>query len=316
MSKTKLIFDLMMYVNAKRNFTAQDVAYEFDISVRTAHRYLMELSELGVPLYAEQGRNGGYRVLNNRVLPPVLFDEDEAFAIFFSFQSLKHYPSLPFDINVESAARKLHANLPEDLKSKVDRLESVLSFWNPKRIVSSPYLKKIIEAALNGQSVIMEYASKTGNKSKEVAPIGVYANDGLWYMPAFDTEHDAVRLFRADRILALEISGIASPVPMSLEDWLHHRTIRTPVRLHVKLTREGLRQCQKEHWLAPYIQTAHPEGEYVAYADMLMDDSETGFAADYFFRLGTDAFVLEPKEIVKDIRGRALRLIEHYGHSS
>lgn len=57
MSKTKLLFDLIMYVNAKRSFTAEDVAHEFNVSVRTAHRYLMELSEIGVPLYTEPGRN-------------------------------------------------------------------------------------------------------------------------------------------------------------------------------------------------------------------------------------------------------------------
>ena len=69
LSKTKLLFDLILYVNTKRIFTAQDVAQELDISTRTAHRYLMDLSEMGVPLYTEPGRNGGYRILNNRLLP-------------------------------------------------------------------------------------------------------------------------------------------------------------------------------------------------------------------------------------------------------
>src|SRR5690242_2767289 len=124
MSKAKRIFDLIMYVNTKRNFTAQDVAYEFNISVRTAHRYLMEISELGVPIYTEQGRNGGYRTLENRVLPPITFDENEATAIFFAFQSLKYYKSLPFDTNIDSASRKLYASLPEDAKKKISRLES------------------------------------------------------------------------------------------------------------------------------------------------------------------------------------------------
>ncbi|GEC88372.1 helix-turn-helix transcriptional regulator [Brevibacillus brevis] len=91
MSKAKLLFDLIMYVNASRRFTAQDVAHEFNVSVRTAHRYLTELSEMGVPLYTEPGRSGGYRVLDNRILPPILLNENEAFSIFFSFQSLKYY---------------------------------------------------------------------------------------------------------------------------------------------------------------------------------------------------------------------------------
>lgn len=58
MSKAKQLMDVMMYVNAKRNFTAQEVADEFGVSVRTAHRYLTEISDMGVPLYTEQGRHG------------------------------------------------------------------------------------------------------------------------------------------------------------------------------------------------------------------------------------------------------------------
>jgi predicted DNA-binding transcriptional regulator YafY len=163
MTKTKLIFELIMYVNTKRNFTAQDIANEFNISVRTAHRYLMELSDLGVPLYTEQGRNGGYRILKNRILPPIIFDESEAFAIFFAFQSLKYYKSLPFDINIDSASRKLYISLPDDTKHKVERLESVLSFWSQKRSVSSPFLTDIIEASIENHILIIEYLSKSEN---------------------------------------------------------------------------------------------------------------------------------------------------------
>lgn len=82
MSKTKLLFNLIMYVNAMRNFTVEDAAHEFHVSVRTSHRYLMELSEMGVPLYTESGRNGGNRMLDNRALPPIIFNENEAFVIF------------------------------------------------------------------------------------------------------------------------------------------------------------------------------------------------------------------------------------------
>lgn len=309
MSKTKLLFDLIMYVNTKRSFTAQDVAYEFNISVRTAHRYLMELSDLGVPLYTNQGRNGGYRTLKNRILPPVIFDENEAFAIFFAFQSLKYYNSLPFDINIDSASRKLYASLPDDTKNKVARLESVLSFWNQKRSVPSPFLKDIIEASIENHLLIIEYLSKSENKTKEVKPVGVYAYNGFWYMPAFDMEHDAVRLFRVDRILSLENSKRTHNFPMNLADWFNTYTVKIPVRLHVILTREGLRQCRSEPWLEPYIITTDHESGYI---DAEIDRSEVAFVSSYFFRLGTDAKVVEPQEIADNIKQRAHNLIKHY----
>lgn len=309
MSKTKLLFELIMYVNTKRSFTAQDIAYEFNISVRTAHRYLMELTDMGVPLYTEQGRNGGYRILENRVLPPIIFDESEALAIFFAFQSLKYYKSLPFDVNINSASRKLYISLPEDTKNKVERLESVLSFMNQKRSVSSPFLTDIIESSIENQILIITYVSKSQNKLKKVKPIGVYAFNGLWYMPAFDMENDSVRLFRVDRILSLENTKIIHNVSVSLSDWLNNHTVKTPIPLHVLLTREGLRQCRSEPWLEPHITLTSPDNGYV---HTEIDKSEIEFVSSYFFQLGVDAKVIEPQEIVDNIKQRAQNILNHY----
>lgn len=309
MSKTKLLFDLIMYVNTKRSFTAQDVAYEFNVSLRTAHRYLMELSEMGIPIYTEQGRNGGYRTLKSRTLPPILFDEEEAFAIFFAFQSLKYFQSLPFSINIDSVSRKLYSSLPEDIKSKIDRLESVLIFWSKKRSAPSPYLKEIIEASIKDHMVIIEYYSKTENKVKEVKPIGAYAADGFWYMPAFDMEHKTIRLFRVDRILSFEDTKRVFNVMTDLENWLTNHVVKTPVRLHVKLTREGMRQCQNEPWLEPNIISSEDGNGYV---DMKVDQSEIPFISEYFFRLGVNAKVMEPNEVIDYIKQQTLQLLNHY----
>ena len=309
MSKTKLLFDLIMYINTKKNFTAQDVSNEFKISVRTAHRYLMELNELGVPLYTEQGRNGGYRTLKNRVLPPVVFDENEAFAIFFAFQSLKHFKSLPFEINFDSASRKLFVILPDETKSKVERLEAVLSFWNQKRSVSSPFLTDIIEASIENHILIMEYLSKTENKRKKVKPIGVYAYDGFWYMPAYDMERDAVRLFRVDRIVSIENTKVVHDVPIKLADWLNNHTTKSPVRLYVTLSREGLRQCRSEPWLEPHVVMTNFESGYI---NTEIDKSEIEFISRYFFQLGIDSKVIEPQEVIDNIKQRARNIISHY----
>ena len=57
-------------------------------AVRTVHRYILDLSDMGLPIYAEQGRNGGYKVLTSSMLPPILFTEEEAVFHFFLLFSL------------------------------------------------------------------------------------------------------------------------------------------------------------------------------------------------------------------------------------
>lgn len=69
MTKAKRLIDILLFVSVKKKFTAQEIADTFHISVRTVHRYLLDLSDMGLPIYAEQGRHGGYTVLSNAILP-------------------------------------------------------------------------------------------------------------------------------------------------------------------------------------------------------------------------------------------------------
>lgn len=310
MSKAKQLMDVIMYVNAKKSFTAQEVANEFGVSVRTAHRYLTEISDMGVPLYTEQGRHGGYRTLKSRVLPPILFDEDEVFAIFFAFQALKRYTSLPFELNIDSASRKLLAGFPEDTKMMISRLESVLTFWSPSRTAGSPYLKDVIEAALHQRVIRISYRSKSGTSDREVLPIGVYAHDGLWYMPAEEHGKEGVRLFRMDRMESLALTDNTYEADISMREWLEDYPIREPVRLYAELTREGARQCESVPWLENEVAM---QDEHRGIVDTTIDRNDLEYVAQIFLRLGVEAKVIEPPEIVDMLREKARQLGLHYG---
>jgi len=312
MSKATFLFKLMAYVNAKKVFTAQEVADEFDISIRTAHRYLAELSEMGVPLYTEQGRNGGYRILNNRMLPPVMFNENEAFSIFFAFQALQFYRSLPFDIEIQSVSDKLYSGLPSDTRRKIDRLNGVLSFWQITRSVPSRYLMEIIEAAIERQIVRFEYESKDKCGIREVSPIGLYASNGFWYMPARDLADDEVKLFRTDRIVTLDVTGKNQDPAITLIEWLSNHAVREPedaVRLYVELNREGLRQCRGQPWLEPHIAVCDEDHAYI---DTTIDKCEVEYVSMYFLQLGTAAKVIEPREVIDHINKRSWEILRHY----
>lgn len=69
--KSRRLVELMLQINKKPRFTVQELADEFGVSYRTMWRYLQELSEMGVPLYADQGAGGGYRLLKQTPVPAV-----------------------------------------------------------------------------------------------------------------------------------------------------------------------------------------------------------------------------------------------------
>ncbi|EBD8094960.1 HTH domain-containing protein, partial [Salmonella enterica] len=69
---------LMRLMDSRKKFTARELAERFQVSIRTIQRDLNDLQELGFPLYTEVGVNGGYRVLPNRILPPLQLTQHEA----------------------------------------------------------------------------------------------------------------------------------------------------------------------------------------------------------------------------------------------
>ena len=82
MLKSQRLIRLMMVINAKKSFTVRELSDEFGLSPRTITRDLQELSEVGFPIYTVQGRGGGYRLLQERMLPPIAFSVNEAVAMF------------------------------------------------------------------------------------------------------------------------------------------------------------------------------------------------------------------------------------------
>ncbi|HDR4859348.1 YafY family protein [Bacillus cereus] len=311
LSKAKRLLDILIFASAKKAFTAQEIADEFNISVRTVHRYILDLSDMGLPIYAEQGRNGGYKVLTNRVIPPILFTEEEAVSIFFAFQSLSYYRDLPFNTAINSVTHKLYSSLQHDAKAKVDKIRSYITFWNPKRTIDTPLLNAVLSAAIENKNLHFQYESKSGIKTKHVHPIGVYAHDGLWYLPSYDFRRKKVLLYRVDRILSILSTEKNESTFMNLEEWFtsSSNVVHIPTQLHVLLTTEGVRQCKSVPYLEEFV-VINEDG--TGYIHSTIDKGEINFITPLFYRLGKDARILEPKELIDGLLMRAKEVLHMY----
>ncbi|WP_155251462.1 helix-turn-helix transcriptional regulator [Bacillus thuringiensis] len=311
LSKAKRLLDILIFASAKKAFTAQEIADEFNISVRTVHRYILDLSDMGLPIYAEQGRNGGYKVLTNRVIPPILFTEEEAVSIFFAFQSLSYYRDLPFNTEINSVTHKLYSSLQHDAKAKVDKIRSYIAFWNPKRTIETPLLNEVLTAAIENKNLHFQYESKSRIKTKQVHPIGVYAHDGLWYLPAYDFNVEKTLLYRVDRILSILLTEENEDTFMNLEEWFasNSHVVHNPTQLHVLLSTEGVRQCKSVPYLEEFVVTNENGTGYI---HSTIDKGEINFITPLFYRLGKDAKVLEPIELIDGLRMRAKEVLHMY----
>jgi predicted DNA-binding transcriptional regulator YafY len=316
MSKSRRIMELMMTINRKRKFTVRELAAQFDVSPRTILRDLQELSELGVPLYSEVGPHGGYQVLNERVLPPITFTEDEAVAMFFSCHALRHYTSLPFEAQAASALNKFFHYLPNDVKDRIDQMRNRVDFITPTRIEAAPFLAILLDGAIDQKMIRIEYDSREGVSQRDIQPVGIYANNGFWYCPAYCHLREDMRLFRVDRIRSAEYSASQAEARelkhVHLGNWKSYiREEPQWVYINVELSREGVRRCQAELWPAPTLQT---RADGTGVLSGMVPKNELPYFSAFFIGLGKGAKVKEPEELVVMIRQSLREIMGMYEH--
>ena len=78
---TTRVLTVLELLQARGRMTGAELARELDVDRRTVRRYIARLEEMGVPITAEQGRDGGYMLAAGFKLPPMMFSDDEALAL-------------------------------------------------------------------------------------------------------------------------------------------------------------------------------------------------------------------------------------------
>lgn len=313
MHKAQRLIQLIMLVNERKRFTIQELADECGVSRRTMIRDLMELGELGVPLYSETGSKGGYRVLREKQLPPISFTENEAIALFFACQSLRNYNSLPFDNEVKSALHKFFYYLSSELKQKIERLQQRLVFWIPPHEMEVPFLKELLEAALDQRIITIKYET-AAIRSRMIQPLGLYTMNGLWYCQSYCFLAQDYRVFRVDRVKEISLDADQSLqldfAEERIESWIMRMDDTDTVELEVDLTPEGVRRCRSDLWLSRSI-VPREDGSGTVHAKI--SASYTNWAAHYFIGFGVEAIVKHPLALRERMKHILKEMLDYYG---
>jgi len=195
---------------APRPRSARWLAERFEVSVRTVERDLDALRQSGVPIWAEQGRTGGYALDRDRTLPPLALTAAEALAISVALRTAE---GSPFDRAARSAAQKVLATLPADVRGTEERLTGqVFRLVGQPSRGPAPASDEVTAAVIGGRVLDVTYVDSGGRRScRAVEPLGVLWGTEGWYLMGWCRLRSAVRAFRLDRIV--EASTTAEPVP-------------------------------------------------------------------------------------------------------
>src|SRR5258707_15844233 len=116
MTRIERGFAILLLLSDGSLIAATDLARRFEVSVRTIYRDVEMLSATGVPVYAERGASGGYRLLEGFFMPPVSFNRGEALAMLLALAVARALKVPPFAAGLEGAQPKLVAAVPNHLR--------------------------------------------------------------------------------------------------------------------------------------------------------------------------------------------------------
>jgi len=174
--------------------TAEQLAEQLNVSVRTVYRDVEALSGAGVPVYTTQGKGGGVALMDGYVLDRAAFTEEEQRQLVVALQSVPGQESA-------QALTKLSALFR---RREEDWLQVNLSRWGADDWDNEKF-EQLKHAILERRLIRFTYASSQGvTRTRQAMPARlVYKGQG-WYLQAFDLDREDYRTFRLSRILALD----------------------------------------------------------------------------------------------------------------
>ncbi|WP_106495763.1 helix-turn-helix transcriptional regulator [Lentibacillus sp. Marseille-P4043] len=212
MKKVERINIIMRYINNRAHFTISEIMQEFNISRSTAIRDIREIEAMGMPLVAEVGRDGGYSVMNNSVLPAVRFTDNEIKALFIAFMATRNQ-QLPYLKSRQSLAEKLLGLISENRQDDLILLNQILLFEgtnpnNPNLLDLSdlphPMLEKLIQILLLDSYLFITIKDEKEIKSYPIYLVHLYHEKGIWLIECFDLKDEERRIIPVDNLTGVK----------------------------------------------------------------------------------------------------------------
>lgn len=202
---------LLSLLQTRRHWPGSLLARRLEVSVRTLRRDVDRLRELGYPVEASPGPDGGYALAAGAALPPLVVDDDEAMALAVAIQS-----QLADGSGGDAALRaltKIVQVMPRRLRTRLDavRVSTTPAPWSTgtDAPVDHAVLSTLALGCRDGERVRFDYRAADGTpSSRRVEPFRLVPLGRRWYLVAYDLDRHAWRTLRIDRITAAEGTGV------------------------------------------------------------------------------------------------------------
>lgn len=227
MRRADRLFQIVQILRRESLVTANGLAQELEVSVRTIYRDVQDLIASGVPIDGEAGV--GYCMSSGFDLPPLMFDRGEIEALVLGLSMAESFADEGVQRASRSALSKIAAVLPERLETLLHapRMHAVGAFVPSKIHFGMDELREAIHAKHRCR---VEYRDASDRATDRILwPLGLYFWGQSWTLAAWCELREAFRSFRLDRLNSVEVlpSSFAEAPGRSLHDFVEQQRSST-----------------------------------------------------------------------------------------
>ncbi|WP_034593840.1 helix-turn-helix transcriptional regulator [Hamadaea tsunoensis] len=301
---------LLSLLQTHRHWAGVALADRLGVSERTLRRDVDRLRELGYPVHASRGTDGGYQLAPGAVLPPLLLDDEEGVALAVGMAEATQSGIAGIEDAAVRALTKVVQVLPPRLRARVNALRAMtVAPATAGPVVPAEVLTVIAQACRDEERLRFRYTARGGpDTDREVEPYRLVALGGRWYLASYDlTRHDW-RSFRLDRLADPSSDGVRfRPRPLPAGDAAEF--VRTSggvptghtVRVRVHAPAEHVRRVAGQ-WGT--IETIDDQRCYLSMVSGSLD-----WPTQALGNIGADFEVLGPPEFIDHLRDWGTRFL-------
>ncbi|WP_055610967.1 helix-turn-helix transcriptional regulator [Streptomyces phaeochromogenes] len=197
------LLQLLSLLQTPREWPGGELSERLGVSRRTVRRDVDRLRELGYPVQATMGADGGYRLVAGKAMPPLVLDDEEAVAIAVGLRAGAGHAVEGVDEASVRALAKLEQVLPSRLRHRVSTLQAATTPLTSGDGASiAPETLTVMASTIAGRELLrFAYRAKDGAESRRrIEPYRLVSTGLRWYLVAYDLDREDWRTFRVDRV--------------------------------------------------------------------------------------------------------------------
>ena len=313
---------ILLLLTRRNLLPATELSSRFEVSVRTIYRDIDRLMGLGIPIEAARGAEGGFRLSGDYLSPPIALKRVETTALLVALTLVRGLETTPLKGDLETAEAKLLAALPKAAREVLARGPRIVGIerapddiFHRKRPAEQPLdhqtaVDRFLEGILAQRRVEVTHRNpnRATERVHEIEPHGLLWDRDLWYLVGRSLEAGEIRMWRADRILSIAVTGMAfRPLPdFDIRELLGRQWLERAMRswdvskegCRIRMSADAASRLRRDWY---YRHASYWEGDD-GWVVMSLSDTDPDAVLPLVRWLGAEAELLAPTNLRETLR--------------